>query len=91
MKKVLKIMGIIILSIVVLIVILLVCLSKMSAVAKDYYRIHITTSRRIDYILVSIYITDGFICNAEYTARRLNLQCNPTADRQPGTFPEASM
>lgn len=38
MKKVLKIMGIIILSIVVLIVILLVCLSKMSAVAKDYYK-----------------------------------------------------
>ena len=26
-----------------------------------------------------------------YTARRLNLQCNPTADRQPGTFPEVSM
>ncbi len=26
-----------------------------------------------------------------YTARRLNLQCNPTADHQPGTFPDASM
>lgn len=26
-----------------------------------------------------------------YTAHQLNLQCNLTADRQPGTFPEASM
>ena len=35
-----------------------------------------------EYILIGLKI---------YTARRLNLQCNPTADRQPGTFPEASM
>ena len=26
-----------------------------------------------------------------YTAHQLNLQCNLTANRQPGTFPEASM
>jgi len=28
---------------------------------------------------------------ATYTAHRLNLQYNPTADRQPGIFPEASL
>ena len=26
-----------------------------------------------------------------YTAHRLNFQYDPTADRQPGTFPETSM
>ncbi len=28
---------------------------------------------------------------AFYTAHRLNLQYNPTADRQPGIFPETSL
>ena len=28
---------------------------------------------------------------AYYTAHRLNLQCNPTAGRQPSTFPEAPL